>query len=99
MNLGPDPWLGLPDNPHTRCGCFPSKEQKMIARPTKQEKIQAVLDARQNVAEYLQSIGKIEAFADFTKDDIAGLIYAAHEGVQASLKVQCRDAFDGEFPF
>lgn len=66
----------------------------MIARPTKQEKIQAVLDARQNVAEYLQSIGKIEAFADFTKDDIAGLIYAAHEGVQASLRVQCREAFD-----
>ena len=71
----------------------------MIARPTKQEKIQAVLDARQPVAEYLMSIGKIEAFADFTKDEIAGLIYAAHEAVQNSLRVQCRDAFDGEIPF
>lgn len=71
----------------------------MIARPTKEEKIQAVLDTRQHVAEYLQSIGKIEAFAEFTKDEIAGLIYAAHEGVQASLRVQCRDAFDGEIPF
>ena len=71
----------------------------MIARPTKEEKIQAVLDTRQHVAEYLQSIGKIEAFADFTKDEIAGLIYAAHEGVQASLRIQCRDAFDGEIPF
>lgn len=66
----------------------------MIARPTKQEKIQAVLDARQNVAQYLQSIGKIEAFADFTKDEIAGLIYASFEGVQASLHVQSREAFD-----
>lgn len=71
----------------------------MIARPTKEEIIQAVLDTRQHVAEYLQSIGKIEAFAEFTKDEIAGLIYAAHEGVQASLRVQCRDAFDGEIPF
>lgn len=68
----------------------------MIARPTAQEKVQAILDARQPVAEYLQSIGKIEAFDNFSKDDICGLIRAASDGVQDSLKVQCRDAFNGE---
>lgn len=61
--------------------------------------VQAVLDSRQHVAEYLQSIGKIEAFASFTKDEVAGLIYASFEGVQASLRVQCQEAFDGEIPF
>lgn len=71
----------------------------MIARPSNEEKIQAILDARQPVAEFLQSIGKIEAFNEFSKDDICGLIRAAHDGVQDSLKVQCRDAFDGEIPF
>lgn len=71
----------------------------MIARPTTEEKIQAILDARQDVAGYLQSIGKIEAFAEFSKDDICGLIRAAHDAVQASLKVQCREAFDGEILF
>ena len=69
----------------------------MIARPNKQEMIQAVLDTRQHVAEYLRSINKLEAFNDFTKDEIAGLIYAAHEGVQASLRVQCREAFGGSY--
>lgn len=71
----------------------------MIARPNKDEKIQAVLDARQNVVEYLSSINKLGAFDGFSKDDICGLIYAAHEGVQASLRVQCQEAFDGEIPF
>lgn len=66
----------------------------MIARPTNEEKIQAILDARQAVAEFLQSIGKIEAFNDFTKDDVAGLIRAAVDGFQASLHVQCQGAFD-----
>lgn len=94
VNLGTNPWLGLPDEPHTKCGCFPSKEQKMIARPTQQEKIQAILDARQPVAEFLQSIGKIEVFNDFTRDDIAGLIRAAVDGFQDSLLRQCGEAFD-----
>lgn len=68
--------------------------------PSNQEKVQAILDARKDVAEYLQSIGKIEAFADFTKDDICGLIRAAQEGVQRSLRAQTRDAFeDSEIPF
>ena len=75
----------------------------MIARPTNQEKIQAILDARQPVAEYLQSIDKMDVFAEFSRDDIAGLIRAAHDGVQASLKAQCREAFGGgytgEIPF
>lgn len=66
----------------------------MIARPNKQEMIQAVLDTRQHVAEYLRGINKLEAFNDFTKDEIAGLIYASFEGVQASLRVQCQEAFD-----
>ena len=71
----------------------------MITRPTREEKIQAILDARQPVAEYLQSIGKLDAFSDFSRDDIAGLIRAAVDGVQDSLKAQCREAFDGEIQF
>lgn len=103
VNLGTNPWLGPPDEIgqlRTACGCYPVKvKSKMIARPTNEEKIKAILDARQPVAEYLESIGKIDAFADFTKDDIAGLIRAAVDGVQASLRAQCRDAFDGDIPF
>lgn len=68
--------------------------------PTNQEKVQAILDARQDVAEYLNSIGKLEVFADFSRDDICGLIRAAQDGVQKSLHRQVRDAFDGsEIPF
>lgn len=67
--------------------------------PSNQEKVQAILDARKDVAEYLQSIGKMEAFADFSKDDICGLIRAAQDGVQASLHRQLNDAMNGEIPF
>lgn len=70
----------------------------MIAKPTQSEKVQAILDARKDVAEYLQSIGKIEAFKDFSKDDICGLIKAAQMGVQQSLQRQCAEAFDGPMP-
>ncbi|MHA3913867.1 DUF6511 domain-containing protein [Halovulum sp. GXIMD14793] len=66
--------------------------------PTKQEKIQAILDARQPVAEYLSSINKIDAFNEFSKDEICGLIRAAQEGVQSSLRRQTSDAFDQEIP-
>ncbi len=65
--------------------------------PTPQEKVQAILDARKPVAEYLQSIGKIDAFANFTKDDICGLIRACQEGVQASLRQQMKNAFNEDF--
>jgi hypothetical protein len=69
-------------------------------RPSSDEKVQAILDARQNVAEYLQSIGKIEAFNDFTKDEICGLIRVAQDGVQASLRRQAGEGFtDDEIPF
>lgn len=76
----------------------------MIIKPTAQEKIQAILDARQDVAQYLDAIGKIEVFNDFTKDDIAGLIRAAQDGVQKSLRRQCAEGFgctdiDQEIPF
>lgn len=76
----------------------------MIRKPSAHEKVQAILDARQDVAQYLQSIGKIEVFNDFTKDDIAGLIRAAQEGVQKSLRRQCAEGFSGgtiedEIPF
>lgn len=76
----------------------------MIVKPSQHEKIQAILDARKDVAEYLQSIGKIEAFAGFTSDDICGLIRVAQEGVQNSLKRQVADGFgandlDQEIPF
>lgn len=75
----------------------------MIFKPSCEEKVQAILDARQPVAEYLQSIGKIDAFASFTKDDICGLIRAAHEGVHASLRKQAGQGFgaipDDEIPF
>lgn len=69
-------------------------------RPSSEEKVQAILDARQDVAEYLQSIGKIEAFNEFTKDEICGLIRAAQDGVQKSLHRQAGDGFtDDEIPF
>ena len=68
--------------------------------PSNQEKVQAILDARKDVAEFLQSIGKIDAFADFSKDDICGLIRAAQDGVQKSLHAQLRNAVtDDEIPF
>ena len=71
----------------------------MIRKPSASEKVQAILDARKNVGEYLMSIGKIDAFADFTKDEICGLIRAAQDGVQASLHKQMANAFDDEIPF
>lgn len=67
--------------------------------PTTQEKIQAILDARKPVAEYLQSIGKIEAFANFTSDEICGLIRAAQEAVQKSLHDQADRALNDDLPF
>lgn len=67
--------------------------------PNQQEKIQAILDAREDVAKYLDSIGKIEAFSDFSKDDICGLIRAAQEGVQKSLHRQMQSAFDDQIEF
>lgn len=71
----------------------------MIRKPSPSEKVQAILDARKDVAEYLTSIGKIEVFADFSKDEICGLIRAAQEGVQASLHRQLGDALEDEIPF
>jgi len=71
----------------------------MITKPSQSEKVQAILDARAPVAEYLQSIGKIDAFNDFNKDDICGLIRAAHEGVQDSLRKQLKIVIDDEIPF
>lgn len=71
----------------------------MIRKPNSEEKVQAILDARGKVAEYLQSIGKIEAFNDFSKDEICGLIRAAQDGVQESLRAQVGAAFDDEIPF
>ena len=67
--------------------------------PTQSEKVQAILDARADVATFLQSIGKIEAFNDFTKDDICGLIRAAQDGVQKSLHTQIGSSLDDEIPF
>lgn len=67
--------------------------------PSQEEKVQAILDARAPVAEYLASIGKIEAFEAFTRDEICGLIRAAQEGVQASLRRQVGDAFADQVPF
>ena len=71
----------------------------MIRTPSNEEKIKSILDARQLVAEYLQSIGKIEAFNSFSKDEICGLIRAAHDGVQQSLKDQLHDTLEDEIPF
>lgn len=71
----------------------------MITKPSPQEKVQAILDTRQDVATYLQSIGKIEAFNDFTSDDICGLIRAAIDGSQASLARQMGKDFEDVIPF
>jgi hypothetical protein len=71
----------------------------MIRTPSNEEKIKSILDARQPVVEYLQSIGKIEAFNGFSKDEICGLIRTAHDGVQQSLKDQLHDTLEDEIPF
>lgn len=71
----------------------------MITKPSPSEKVQAITDTVKPVAEYLQSIGKIEAFNNFTKDEICGLIRVAQEGVQASLSRQLGRAIDDEIPF
>lgn len=73
--------------------------KKMMRKPTNQEKIEAILSARKDVAEYLASIGKLDVFQHFTKDEICGLIRAAQEGVQEGLRKQCEDAFSDEIPF
>lgn len=73
---------------------------EMNRLPTNDEKVQAILDARKDLADYLQSIGKIAVFDEFSKDEICGLIRAAQEGVQRSLNAQAGKAFsDGEIPF
>lgn len=100
MNLGPRPWLGTVTEPYTACGCAPKpKEQDDMRLPTNQEKVQAILDARTDVAEYLKSIGKMEAFAGFSKDEICGLIRAAAEGVNKSFHRQLKSALEDEIPF
>ena len=72
----------------------------MIRKPSPDEKIKSILDAREPVFKYLVSIGKQDAFNDFNKDEMCGLIRATQEGVQASLKQQCSDGFeDSEIPF
>ncbi len=100
-DLGPNPKLGPPPHYAFPCGCHdPDKGKKKVRLPSPQEKIQAILDARKDVAEFLQSIGKMDAFADFTKDDICGLIRAATDGVQRSLHEQLRNSvLDDEIPF
>jgi len=70
----------------------------MIRIPSNEEKVQAILDAREDVAEYLNGIGKLEAFADFTRDEICGLIKAASVGVQKSLHRQLDSAMNDELP-
>lgn len=100
VSLGPKGWLGKPPHLYTVCGCYPPPKEQVMRLPAPSEKVQAILDARADVASYLESIGKIEVFADFTKDEICGLIRAAQDGVQKSLRRQGGDGFeDGEIPF
>lgn len=72
---------------------------RMNRMPTAQEKVEAILGARKDVAEYLTSIGKVDVFQHFTKDEICGLIRAAQEGVQRELRQQAKSCFDDEVPF
>jgi hypothetical protein len=67
--------------------------------PSPTGKAQAILNARQPVAEYLQSIGRLEAFAGFTKDEICGLIRVAQESVEQSLHQQVTSFLNDEIPF
>lgn len=96
--LGPKPWLGASPDLYTACGCYAQKEQA-VRIPSSTEKVQAILDARQDVAEYLGSIDKLDVFASFTKDEICGLIRAAQDGVQKSLHRQLASAMSDEIPF
>lgn len=67
--------------------------------PSPSEKVTAILDARADVAAYLESIGKMDVMASFSRDEICGLIRAAQDGVQKSLHRQLADVMDGEIPF
>lgn len=67
--------------------------------PSASEKVTAILDARADVAAFLDSIGKLDVMASFSRDEICGLIRAAQDGVQKSLHRQLGDAMDGEIPF
>lgn len=71
----------------------------MITKPSNTEKMQSILDAREPVFKFLTSIGKTEAFDGFTKDDMCGLIRAAHDGVQHSLRTQMGGSFEDEIAF
>src|SRR5690625_6417481 len=61
--------------------CSPDERQgsRLMRIPSQEEKVQAILDARAPVAEYLASIGKVDAFESFTRDEICGLIRVAQE--------------------
>lgn len=67
--------------------------------PSSSEKVTAILDARADVAAYLESIGKLDIMMSFSRDEICGLIRAAQDGVQKSLHRQLGDVMDGEIPF
>lgn len=98
-DLGQKPWLGITPNLYTACGCYPKPEEQTVKLPSSEEKIQAILDARADLVQYLQGIGKVDVFNGFTKDEICGLIKAAQMGVQKSLHRQLASAFDEEIPF
>ena len=103
QQLGTDPWVGKHPYARTKCGCIGPEQKKgqqeMITKPSQSEKIQSILDAREPVAAFLQSIGKLDAFNGFTKDEICGLIRAAHDGVQHSLRTQMGSTFEDEIAF
>jgi len=71
----------------------------MIRLPTQREKVQAILDTVPVVADYLKGIDRLDAFDDFTKDDICGLIRVCQEGVQTSLRRQLEQVINSEIPF
>lgn len=70
----------------------------MIRIPSNEEKVQAILDAREDVVQYLSDIGKLDAFSEFSRDEICGLIKAASVGVQKSLHRQLDSAMNDELP-
>src|SRR5690625_5281853 len=81
--------------------CSPDERQgsRLMRIPSQEEKVQAILDARAPVAEYLASIGKVDAFESFTRDEICGLIRVAQEGAQASRRRRVGDAVAEQSPY
>lgn len=58
---------------------------------------QAILDARRDLAEGLEKVGKLDRFSDATKEEMCIVIAAVWNGLRRSMQKQSQ--LDDEIPF